>query len=205
MIESITSMGPTVQTKWTTEETDWLIENHNMMGSQALADHLGRSVKSVQRKCEQLHISIWRSELFGDGLRDLQGRVQIGNRILLAKTCPKCGRFLMSRRFFRRKSGNRTGHWYVACIGCTGQENNQRERDHHSNDARNQWSSLKNAENNGKDWTQEEDDVIRDPDNSLMEAATIIGRTYYATCERAHRIGVHKSVIADVGKYWVIR
>lgn len=198
------------QRRWSQDEVDWLIENTHQMSSSALADQLGRSVKSVQRKAEQLHLPIWRSELFGDGLRDIQGKVQIGKRRLLAKTCPKCGRFLMARRFFQRKSGSRQGHWYVDCIGCTSHAANQGRPDRdRGREARqkNQQASSRNAYAHYQPWTKEEDDIVRDVEQypSVMECATKLGRTYQATQQRSYDLGVHRASFADVGKYWIIR
>jgi len=196
-------------TRWTGDETEWLIDNADRMGSEALATHLGRSVKSIQRKAEQLHLRIWRTEQFGDGLRDIQGKTIIGNRTLLAKTCPKCGRFLMARRYWRRQTGKRQGHWYTECRGCMNVAQNEqrpeRDRGRRARE-RNQAASKRNAENSGRPWTQADDAVVRDVENypSHMEVATVLARTLTAVETRADHLGVHRAKFADVGKHWVI-
>lgn len=112
----------------------------------------------------------------------------VGTRILLAKTCPRCGEL---RSDYHRRKG---GHWRSYCKGCVYLDNRERtkrrgydvgrkrsnSRRQNTNIYQRQYqdTSLPGATNIYQPYTSTEWDVILREDITIMEKAKILHRTF---------------------------
>ena len=121
------------------------------------------------------------------------GRIAIGNRTLVARTCVACGLILGSKHFDRKRGG-----WASICTPC---RSKQYRELHHDKSVEattrinivNQTLSLESATRKGQHWTLKELDAIVEAINAGLtyrEIAILVNRSYYSISQTIHSFGL---------------
>lgn len=124
----------------------------------------------------------------------------IGDRILLAKTCTRCGLFLSSEHFYKRiggmniKKGVKSFAWTPACRVCNRVTKKPNRRMNYAKDSQArarmiQAITVEQATNNGQYWSGKDDEVIASAETSFIVAMKI-HRTFYSVQSRRMRTGI---------------
>ena len=188
---------------WTEEELDFLrstpyytIEQH--------AKHLGRKRSTI--------IGVRQRLSKREGVRwDLGGAKnphRIGRRTLLARTCPDCGLFLDASWFVRRKSGPDVGRWFAKCIRCCNPDTEEYRRKQAERAAKRregeddpnlhyhrvQAVSLQWATRARQGYTEDDMQVLSDPDLTVLEKSFRLKRSFAATSGAVRRFGFTSKV-----------
>lgn len=118
--------------------------------------------------------------------------LRIGPRVIVARTCPWCVRFLGAQHFNR----NSAGYFDKVCSACRAAKarSNPRYRRVQSSSsatihARLQSASQGSAQRHGAEWTGLDLEIAARADLSVSEIASMLGRSYYSvvTMRRAAR------------------
>lgn len=181
-----------------------------------IALYLGRSVKSIEHKIAKLRrAGAWDHSVARSGSGSCGARrspfVIPGNAILVAKTCPKCGKLRGAScwRFRRRPSGI---EWRTECNICAnaGKQRSpeavarQQARARALDDAVQQ-VTVEHADRSGEVYTSADMQVAADVERSDFEVAITLGRTLYAVRSLRHKLQVKRPrrKLDDSG--WLIR
>lgn len=181
------------------EDEDQYLRDTRWLTAEKVAEHLNRTYGSVAKR---------RNVLFGkEGIEAApvnKSPTSNGKRLLIAKTCPKCGLLLDAFWFLKTKSGGHAGMWTTYCRKCSGsgkRDDQGKARDRKHQSARLavlQRLSLRHAERKGEEWTEADQRVLADPDLTVFEKSALTRRTYFATANAIERYG-HKFSKPDIG------
>lgn len=201
---------PKEQKEWTSEEVEFIRTSVATLTYSEIAERLGRTRCSVAGKANLVGIKSPHGSDTGQRLLHPSGRVQVGSRTLIAKTCTKCGRLLPARRYSRRKDKPREGYYQPACRSCCMRSNVTRsDKDKHNQRA----NALRDkvdtytrglAFNKGEPWSGEDLAVVRDTSKSLIGVAVELRRTYGAVAAKAQELGVNRRPNPDQHRNWVV-
>lgn len=175
---------------WTEEEDRFVLSTPHFTARQ-VARQLERSYAAVVNRRQLLS----REHGVKFGVNMNKSPFMIGARPLVAKTCTTCGLLLASEWFGFSAKQNGTGGWRTQCRKClagVSAEYNSKngpstyhgsERyKHKSRESRNKLQALTvpRASRGGQPWIEEEHEILRDPDMTLLEKALKLQRTYNA-------------------------
>lgn len=111
---------------------------------------------------------------------------KIGTRTLLAKSCVSCGCFKQAPEF----NHTTTGLWSSWCHSCTNARRSIEELRKYRARRLNkvQDKTLSQANNWGKRWTPDEDQVALDQGSTMVEKALELGRSFKAIDDRIYKL-----------------
>lgn len=164
---------------WLEEDIDFLRSNPHLTPEQA-ASHLATTVERVN--AQRLRLRTREGISFGRGYS--KSPHAVGNRTLLAKTCPKCGHLLPARWFHFNKANG--GYWVTDCYRCANEGKDLSKYAGRYGDttkkARHRMQSVSEgfAARRNEEWLTSDHEVLADPSLSLMEKAERLERTFYA-------------------------
>lgn len=163
---------------WTESEDEYILSNPHLTMRQ-LAAQLGRTPAATQMRRSIV------GRRHGVNFQTSKRPGHIGERLLLAKTCPKCGLFLGARWYGR--DTDRT--WRSYCVRCRPQQVDRYKGQSTRPEQtafykRVQEFTRERATNNGQPWTEKDHEVLKDPDLPLITKALQLGRTYAATASQ---------------------
>lgn len=177
---------------WTDYEIDFLIENLSKMKTEKIAGYLNREVRAVYGEIARLRAN-------GIGAKRTSKRLDpwiISGRPLIAKSCPDCGHFLPADWFAQNPTKSGKKRYTHNCRNCRYARKNK------INASKDGWTdmqreykakvqayTLERAENNGKEWTSVDVEVLADPNKTVLEKALELKRTYAATENAQQRHG----------------
>lgn len=178
---------------WFEGEIDFIIENMNRMSTAKMAAFLGREVNAVQVEIDRLRTN-------GVVAKRTTQRLDpwvIGDRLLLAKTCPDCGLFLESKWFPLKQRKNRRGSYWHNCKKCRVEAKRSAGEDSHTKWKRTarryhdrlQAETAERAENHGKEWTSADMETLSNPELTHFQKALRLGRTLDAVSSAVQKNG----------------
>lgn len=177
---------------WTEDEIDFVRRTPHFTADQ-VARHLGRTYDGVAGI--RLRLRNEEGADFGQGGKDPS---HVGPRRLLAKTCLGCGLLLEASWFSMNDRGRA---WRTRCNRCAHQEASERHPDRpttaqkdggrsaRTSRERLQALTRERATRHGEPWLEADQEVLRDPDLSIFEKATRLGRTWSATQTQVSKNG----------------
>lgn len=129
----------------------------------------------------------------------VHGRVTIGNRLLIARTCITCGIFMDSKHFKR----NENGYWTSTCFSCVvKKEKKLHPKRYRATITRiqkaTQKKSLRSATNMNKYWSKDDlDQLVKAIDNNVpyKEIAHRMNRSFYGINSTVARYGLGKKML----------
>jgi len=178
--------------EWTREEDAALIANP-YLSAPKVAKLLSRSRDAVVHRRKTLRaqgISLPRS---GNS-----SPFRPGARPMLAQTCPDCGLLLQAKWFMVV-----SGAWRKRCTRChtahfagSRRPRNVSDQAKRSKESAQKYQALTlpGAVNNGNEYTEQDMDVLRDPDLTLFQKALMLKRSYLGVAGAAHRYGFPSAV-----------
>ncbi len=182
---------------WSDDEVAALIEIGASATDAQVARYLRRTVRSVRHKRHALT-----REGITFGRRDTSGH---GNAfhlpstgVLIAKSCPKCGAFLDAHRF-KRGNGSSRQAYYTECRGCENARWQLKSQEYAGVKVRKQLQDATSAAafNEGRRYTEDEVEVLRNTDLSDLELAVRLGRSIKAVAQKRIRIGARRRPFRD--------
>jgi hypothetical protein len=180
--------------RWSTDDDRFLVSTAHM-GSQEVATLLGRTSNAVRL----------RRKILGSVKRIYWGRngdpSRIGNRPLIAKTCPTCGLLLQAEWFARASSNGRYCGHRSECKRCFKPERHTTRSDRGGRNLSAEMSngqlqelSLPHASRSGEIWSSSEHEILSDPDLTRLEKAIRLKRTYFAAVTMIAKCGYQSKV-----------
>jgi len=116
------------------------------------------------------------------------GKVAIGNRTLVARTCETCG-LILGRKHYQKKNNS----WSAKCNSCFSKASREKfgsNIQHHSTEYVDQSKSLETASRKGQYWTLKELDTVVEAIEAgftYAEIAILIERSYYSISQAVAR------------------
>jgi DNA-binding CsgD family transcriptional regulator len=194
---------------WSESELDFIALSDDLTAGQ-IAKHLGRTVASVNHARKRLREIGQLASLLDGGAHRVNPR-SVGTRILVAKTCSRCGLLLDASWFGFRAGSDRRGQRLSACRKCLASETKEytrRTKAPTKFQQKLQAVTLEKATNLGKEWTSSELELIADPNRTNFEKAIILGRSYYGVATRCAKLGLRsrKEELGDpTDDQWIIK
>lgn len=198
--------------KWTEADTEALLELAPTCTWAQIAEYLGRHPVLIRPKALQLKRA---GVEFNDRRRSrLPWHVPAG-AVLLAKTCPGCGRLKAAKQFQAVKHRKGWHGWSPTCRMCRGAKRkdwlteNQKTYgpylSQENNDELLQEITFAQASRRYDRYTSREIETLSDATKSDFELALELGRTFYAVRTIRSRLGIvqPKSQLDD-GSHWLI-
>lgn len=197
---------------WTESDWDFVRRTPHMTATQVAA-HLGRTAASIKNARHLLSVKERLSF-------DIEGRSKlpstIGSRTLVAKTCPRCGKFLNAKWFYRLTRVGRPPQWSTDCAKCSHKDDPKRVLSTSARDGgasarasnrRLQAITRERAHRHGQEWIDTDHEILADPDLTAFEKAIRLGRTYNAVRQAVHVNGYTSKVGRGdpVEGVWLIR
>lgn len=190
---------------WTQEEDAFILATPHLSARKVslLVERTYDAVTSRRKVLARIH-----GVDFGPGAVKVDP-YHVGARPLIAKTCRECGLLLASEWFaFRSAHGTRMAHWQVRCKKCVSKANyastrngtdNYRKTEryrHKTSQSRKRLQDVttSRATRSHHEWIEEEQEILQDPDLTILEKALKLGRSYNAVATRCSLQGYKSHV-----------
>lgn len=178
---------------WTAEENDIILRFGAACTTPQLANKLpGRTVRAIHHQRRKLGVK------FPAGGGSALSPRSIGHRVLIAKTCTKCGLLLEGKYF--RPVGRRRDSWCRFCRSSLESARNA-GRDYVQDK---KWmravqdATSERATRAGQPYMEEDFKVLADPTLTQVDKALALGRTYSAVSQMCSK-GGYKSLGYTLG------
>lgn len=172
---------------WTEADECALLELMVTCSNQQIAEYLGRPIRSIKMKRHDLRR---RGIITGPRQwRRSSPMVIPQSGILLAKTCVRCGQVRDGAYYDRVRSG--ATKYRADCRICHG-KNDPRRNEYPSRENLDLLQELTYAQasNEGQRYTEDELLILGDRDQSELDVALKLQRSYYAVCSKRYKMGI---------------
>lgn len=188
---------------WSEDEDQYLRDTVGL-SAEAVAYHLGRSYAAITHR--RAYLTAKEGVTWGTPNKSPH---KIGNRRLLAQTCPGCGLLLDAYWFLKYKTGGKQGMWKRSCRKCSGGPVTKEQANTYRKERNSvlQRLSLRHADRKGEEWTDADQRILADPDLSVFEKSALTKRTYFGAVHAVRAFGhTSKPEIGDpLDSRWLIR
>lgn len=181
--------------RYTDEEIQFISSHYPMLSARQIGERIGRRKESVETILKKLGIRI-NTSFSRDPL-------QMGARVLVAKSCADCGYCKPASEFaLENKGPRRDPCWSKRCVPCRAKKDNKQRRAKYTPETaarakvwhdKVQALTEKRAINHGKPWSFDDDQAVKEADSPKLLVALKIGRTYNAVSDRSWYLGVRRN------------
>lgn len=182
---------------WSDADTAALIELNGSCTAKQLGEYLGRSEQSVWDQRQKL---IALGELDRKRVGSMAPGHIPASGILIAKSCIRCGK-LRDARYYSRDNGVKRAHYKSYCAICLRAQTREAGREkrrqgyrpnvEHHNRSILQDATFAVASNERKRYTDDEVELILDPEQNEFGLALKLGRSYGAICAQRSSRGFY--------------